>query len=824
MKKRLWLVQIPIILLFTFAYGITWMAETGQINNNFLRASAYPTLRAIAGTFTNAKFRIRGPRPVTEKIIIVEIDDYALSQVGRWPWHRDAIAAVIETILDHGAKVVGIDVVFAEPDPRVPDTLGNLLKSQGLGSVIPDFETDFALRRLLMTPGKGERIVLGWASEGFCQPAYDGTGSDCAITDPEHVARIPADAARFAIPNVIAERGQFDATTTPLITFLGPIMPAPGVFLDVAKHLGAFTSTPDPDGYRRRTPLLTVLNGRIYPSLALETARVGLNDDLEVVLNDQGLVRRIKLKNSDIKVPTNPLGAVEMNFYGRSYSFPYVSAADLLTPLPEDGSPRLVGVRLESLEAPTFLPRPVPQDEPPAAGDGAEKTAETPTQNFHYQLYTADELFKDAIVFLGLSAIGAYDAVAFPFDSLTPGVEGHATIVHNFISGTALRTGAGTWGIVLMMLVMTAGAMLFAVMTSKFESVPALMLFLGSMSAIGIVDQALLFNSRNINVNTSLLYLEITLIFVVTLAMKYVMEEGNRKFIKGAFSKYVAPSIVDSMLKDPTKLTVGGEKKDLTIIFSDIRGFTTFSERMDPKSLSHFLNEYLGQMTEIIFECEGTLDKYIGDAVMAFWGAPGEQPKHAVNACRAAVRMIQRLDELKPVYMEKYGVEVNIGVGVNSGAVSVGNMGSDRIFAYTVIGDHVNLASRLEGLTKYYGAKILTTRFTFDDIEKVGEPLPAHRTLDFVKVKGKKTAVEMIQVFEREYSAEGLQAFEKGRALYLKRQWDDAIAEFKKANQLLRPSADSTDETSMMYMERCETFKQSPPDADWDGSWEMTSK
>jgi adenylate cyclase len=370
---------------------------------------------------------------------------------------------------------------------------------------------------------------------------------------------------------------------------------------------------------------------------------------------------------------------------------------------------------------------------------------------------------------------------------------------------------------------MTVGALFIAYLTDRLEALPALLMFLVVMVGLSAADVKLLF-ANHVNWNTGLMYIEYSMIFVITVAVKYVLEERNKKFIKGAFAKYVSPAIIDSIMKDPSKLTVGGEKRELTIVFSDIRSFTTFSEKMDAKQLAQFLNDYLGIMTDLVFDNEGTLDKYIGDAVMAFWGAPLDQPKHAANACRAAIKMQQALAQHRGRYKETYGIDVNIGIGINSGGVNVGNMGSERIFEYTVIGDHVNLASRLEGLTKYYGAGILTTRFTFDDITKAGEQHPSHRILDFVKVKGKKTAIELIEVMTREVPAEGLRLFSEGREYYSRKDWDIAIDKFSKANELIRPSADEADGPCEMYVERCKEFKQNPPSADWDGSWEMTSK
>jgi adenylate cyclase len=344
---------------------------------------------------------------------------------------------------------------------------------------------------------------------------------------------------------------------------------------------------------------------------------------------------------------------------------------------------------------------------------------------------------------------------------------------------------------------------------------------------MGVFDVKILFSKNNVNWNTSLLAIELAAIFVFTLAAKYVIEERKKKFVRGAFAKYVAPAVVDAILKDPAKLSVGGEKKDLTILFSDIRGFTTFSEKMDAKALSAFLNEYLGIMTEVIFANQGTLDKYIGDAIMAFWGAPLDQADHAQNASRAAVQMMQALEKNRDRFRQQYGVEVDIGIGLNTGIVSVGNMGSNNNFAYTVIGDHVNLASRLEGLTKYYGTGIVTTRFTFDSIKNAGGTEPAHRVLDIVKVKGKRNAVELIQVLDREVSAEGRRAFEEARLFYRHQKWDQAIELFKKANDLImgeEAKLGEMDGACAMYIERCEKLKVNPPGADWDGTWEMESK
>ncbi|MEO5969214.1 MAG: adenylate/guanylate cyclase domain-containing protein, partial [Bdellovibrionia bacterium] len=351
----------------------------------------------------------------------------------------------------------------------------------------------------------------------------------------------------------------------------------------------------------------------------------------------------------------------------------------------------------------------------------------------------------------------------------------------------------------------------------------AIVLFIGTFLILAYVDFRVLFES-NQNWNTIFLYFEISVIFIFTFAVKYLQEEQDKKFIRGAFSKYVAPLIVDSILKDPTKLSLGGEKREMTILFSDIRGFTTFSEKMDAKALASFLNDYLGIMTRIVFANRGTLDKYIGDAVMAFWGAPLEDPQHAYQACCAAREMAKALSDNRERFRTQYGIEVHAGIGINSGVVNVGNMGSESNFEYTVIGDQVNLASRVEGITKEYGVEIITTEFTFDCVAKSGKEFLPHRILDNVKVKGKKSAVKLIQLIPEGFESEALQLFNEGREFYLARKWDEAMAKFEAADRLLSPQEGAHDGPCVTYLERCQAFKLTPPADDWDGSWKMETK
>jgi adenylate cyclase len=777
LKNKLWLLQLPFVVLCTLAFYVSELGVNGQLENQFLRKSVFPKLRNLSSLSTDMKFKLRGHQEPRNKIVVVAIDNESIDAVGRWPWHRNSTSYLIQRTFELGAKAVALDIVFSESDQRIPDELKQEMGDESsFAKLKAKLETDPLLTNVITF--FNDRLVLGWAPMGICQPLYAGA-QDCPVNDPEIIKSLPADYEKFAAIQESAEK--FDPTRTTIPSVISVVANLPE-YSAAGKHAGFFYVEPDPDGIVRRVPMAVMMQGKPYPSLPLELARAGREDNLKVEFDDHHRFKSMSFAQEGSKIPVTPLGAAEVNFRGPSNTFKYVSAQELMS---IDNSGRAI------------------------ASVGTK------------------ELLKDAYVFIGISALGVYDMRATPYDANIPGVEVHANVLDNILSKDFLKRGQGwsdpRWLYVFMIL----GGILFAYLTQKLEAIPVMVLTLSTFAGMGFLDVKVLFSHSNVNWNTSLLFVELSSIAIFTVAMKYVIEERNKKFVRGAWAKFVAPAVVDAMIKDPEKLKVGGEKRELTILFSDIRGFTTFSEKMDAKALSSFLNDYLAIMTDIVFANEGTLDKYIGDAIMAFWGAPLDQPKHAQNACRAAVQMMQALARNKDRFREQYGVEVDIGIGLNTGTVSVGNMGSVNNFAYTVIGDHVNLASRLEGLTKYYGTSVLTTRYTFEAMQKVAGVEPAHRVLDFVKVKGKRNAVELIQVLEEQMSKEGVELFEQARLFYRHQKWDQAIELFKKANELIMGDAAKLGEVDgpcSMYIERCEKLKLNPPGQDWDGTWEMDTK
>ena len=488
MKKKLWILQLPIIAAATYGFLIVHWGSQGLLESPFSRNWLFPKLRSLQGKVTDLKFNVRGPETPKNRVVIVEIDSPSLEAFGRWPWHRDKTAYLIDRIHQAGAKVIGLDMVFSEPDKRVSEELRGILQEHKLDQFIPDLETDNQLATVIKSTKNN--VVLGWTSENSCIPALDN-GDECPISDKTRVSELPEELDRFSYEQFVGPT-IFDQTKAHLITNLNFIANIP-LFSKEALHAGYFNTWQDNDGITRRTNLVTTAQNQAFPSLALAMAKVGLNEKLELERTAENKVAKIRFTGSGKIIETTELGAMEINFRGPGYTFQYVSALDVM----EDSKEYTVskGRALASvprLEGLTIL--------------------------------------KDAYVLVGLSALGAFDMRAFPFDSNVPGVEGHANILDNLLAGDWLlgeSKSAPEW---ILLILMTIGAIFFALAISRLESVPALLVFVFVMSGFTFGDFYVLFSKFKINWNTSLLYMELTSMFVFTLAMNYVLEERNKKY------------------------------------------------------------------------------------------------------------------------------------------------------------------------------------------------------------------------------------------------------------------------------------------------------
>jgi adenylate cyclase len=659
----------------------------------------------------DARFRIRGPITPNKRVVVVAIDHKSIKEIGRWPWSREVTARLIEHLAQYGATVTALDIVFSEQQ---------------------DSARDAALSAAVAV---ADNVVLGYFFRDEEQPI-------------EPVSLLQLESAKVKLVRVAdgvtsIPLGEYRSVDTNL-ALIGK----------GARDFGFFNARPDGDGLYRRSLLLLLFNGDIYPSLAMKALRHYLGQEIMLDIQPWG-VDAIQL--GELRVPSREDGTLALNHYGPAGSFQTISASDVI-------KKRL----------------------PPDA-------------------------LKGAIAFVGATEIGIFDIRPTPFDATQPGVELHATVAANALDSRFLRHDGTTQTLELISLL--ALPLLLGIGLAFVPGTLAGLAVFGGMALLFWTANYLAFAQglRDMTLLYPLLGLGLT--YLGSEAWRNLVVERKGRQLKKAFSNYVSPDLVKQIEKNPDKLVLGGEQRELSILFSDIRGFTTVSEDLTPPELVALLNEYLSPMTRIVLEERGTLDKFIGDAVMAIFNAPLDVPLHAVHACRAAVRMLEELQRLNTGFVSRGMHSLDIGIGINTGPAVVGNMGADIRIDYTAIGDSVNLASRLEGLNKLYGSHILVSE---DTRQQVPPDMFCFREVDRVRVKGKHKPVvlfellvdrqELLPGFEAALEQYRAQAFEAARLMFdeLTQQYDDG--------------------PSRLYSSRCAEYLLTPPPAGWDGIYTAKSK
>jgi adenylate cyclase len=574
------------------------------------------------------------------------------------------------------------------------------------------------------------------------------------------------------------------------------------LFQEQAAYTGSFNATQDPDGTLRKASMFFRTGNRIgtsyIPSLALQTYLVATGYRADVTIDvdpkhpDQKIITKFEIKDSSKdpevivgNVPVDEQGMIHINYSGGRNVYPYLPAKELF-----NGKE-------------TALISQVALD---------EKTGRHYIQEF--EVKKADFIKGRSFIF-GATAIGVYDLRVTPFDKNFPGPETHVSALGNLFSQNFIRTHSKEDS--FMLWVALGLGILISVFISITSAIPGFLMTVGAFIVIFLVDQYLL--TKGLILTMALPFTLVLSLYVFLFFYKYLTEERKKKYLKSTFSKYVSPAVVDEILKDPENIELGGKKMRMSVFFSDVRGFTTISEKLDPKVLSDVLNLYLTPMTELVFQNKGTLDKYMGDAVMAFFGAPIAYPDHAKYACRCALQSIEKLKDVNEKFKALGLDPIDIGVGVNTSEMSVGNMGSDTVRSYTVMGDAVNLGSRLEGITKEYKVRIIISQFTRAEIKDDF----VVREVDWVRVKGKNEPIRIFELMAEgkpsEQFATVVKNFEEGFQLYLKKDFRTAIAKFEACLQA-RPE----DGPSLVYIERCHDFLAEPPPENWDGVYVMKTK
>ena len=539
-----------------------------------------------------------------------------------------------------------------------------------------------------------------------------------------------------------------------------PIAP----IMDAAWGLGVINIRPEADGVVRRLAPLEGLRGAVFPTLSLATF-IKLNQVGKVVQDAHSL------RVGPAVIPLDNDGRVLLKYYGGLGTYKDYTIAAILQSGMDVLSGRDPMVPLEA--------------------------------------------FKDKIVFVGAKAASLYDLRSTPMDDALPGVEIHATFLNNLLEHDHLHP-APDWVRALLV-----GLLLWATLSA---SLLARNVWAGAAALVGLglcfVGGAVVFYRYNM-----WLYLVMPLgaqgfVFIMATLINYYGEGREKSAVRTAFSRYLSPKVVEAVLDNPDMLSLGGSRRVMTCFFSDLAGFTSISEALSPEDLVQLLNRYLSIMTSVILRHGGTVDKFEGDAIMAFWGAPLIQEDHSLRACKAALEQQAEMDKFRAKALAEGLPELHVRMGLNTGPMIVGNMGSEERFDYTVMGDSVNLASRLEGANKAYGTYIMVSETTYAEVSDQVEV----RELDLLRVKGKQ---EPIRVFELMALANQLSPekaslraeYEKGLALYRAMDFEKAETVFEAALALAPADGPST-----VYLERCRAYRKEPPPPDWDRVFTMTSK
>jgi adenylate cyclase len=775
-------ISVALTLFATAVYYTAFLGEKPTPLFDFVKRIEFDSL--------DTRFRFRGQTPTDPRIIIVDIDQHSQEVLGRWPFPRLYFAKLLDELRQDDARVAAFDITFSQPDAtaRPLQILRDQLKEEQkkglpanpqLLAKIAQLEEQFNYdKQFAEAIQKFGRVVLG---NYFLYTEADLRG----VTDAQ-LDRYANLIAFFTFPQVRPEASAKGAGDEggeqgrlKLIEFYETANLVPrGAEANtevltgaVAQEQGAgfFNVSIDPDGVVRRLPL-ALPYGRsadpkdwdIYASIDVQALRIFLGVSIQDTVLNYGAAGVSSVEfGKNLVVHPDHVSRMTVDFHGPARTYPYVSFADAALGKFPRGS------------------------------------------------------FKNKIVLVGASATGIGDLRVTPYGSLDfPGVEIHANMIDNMLNKQFLLRGADQaladlgwiffFGIPL--------GMWLAVVQPRWMALGFLL-----AAPFAAINYWAFRHEWWLNFTVPLLFTLVPNVSLVALYRVLVEEQEKRK-VRGAFQQYVSPEVIRRLLSDPER--VKPRKTPITILFSDVRGFTTISEALDAQELANLLNSYLTEMTRIIFRNRGTLDKYIGDAVMAIWGAPFDEPEHASRCCKAALEMLSRLAELQQTWRERGLPALEIGIGINTGVASVGNMGSALRYGYTAMGDAVNLASRLEGLNKEYGTRVIISESTYAGVR--GDALVT-RELDLIRVKGKVQPVTIYEVLSPEMIANGgqdlVELFTRGHAAYRQREWNNARQIFEAV--LARWPGDGP---AHVFLSRCEQYLAEAPEADWDGVYEMKHK
>jgi adenylate cyclase len=692
-------------------------------------------------------FQVIEPRVATQRpVVIVDIDEKSLREIGQWPWPRTRIADLIIRLTDLGAIVIAFDVVFAEPDRLSPHVVADIFRDL-------DEETRGKLRKMpsndqvMAQSMRQSKVVLG------------ETGLPSVVPQPDVPPPPPGLAMLGTDPKPY------------LFNFPGRLRNIP-ILEKSAAGRGLFSIRSERDGIVRRVPMIMVAQGDVLASLTFEMLRVVSGSSTILVRSDEAGVRSVAIPG--FEMPTDRHGQLWIHFAPHDPAR-YVSAVDVL--------------------------------------EGR----------------VTSERVSRRLVLVGTSAAGLLDLKTTPLDPNMPGVEVHAQVLESMLTRSILSSPNYAIAAELSVAFVTGLAI---IALAPVLGPVYLLVFGATIIALLVGVSWYLFTQHLLLIDFTFPLLSSLVIYLTLVFANYVKEQAQRRRIRSAFSQYLSPTLVEQLAQSPEKLVLGGEQREMTIMFSDVRGFTTISEiyKDNPQGLTTLMNRFLTPLTNAIIDRKGTIDKYMGDAIMAFWNAPLDDSAHELNACEAALDMLERVEQLNREREQEAQngtvpfIPIRIGVGINTGTCVVGNMGSDLRFDYSVLGDSVNLASRLEGQCKSYGLPIIIGSKTAQAVRNKF----ALFELDFIAVKGKKEPEVVYAILGREdlASSAKFQCWRdqniKMLSLYRKRDWKAALAALEQGRAIDEENRFRT--LYDVYAERIRLFQINPPPDDWDGAYALETK
>jgi adenylate cyclase len=707
-----------------------------------------PFINHLDALIYDTKVRLTMPQSMDQRVAILDIDEKSLAEQGRWPWGRDKLATLMNKLFDqYGVKLVGFDVVFAEPDEssglKSLETLAKkeLKDAPVFQSALKELRPQLDYDARFAAAVKNRPVILGY----YFSSKEGGVSSGAA---PEPV---------FPAGTFNGRRIAF----TQWVSFGANL----AEFQQSAAGAGHFNPLVDPnDGISRRVPLLVEYKGQYYESLALAMVR-NLLGNPPITPGYPGnspasyaAMEWLDLKTTGggvMRIPVDENAATLIPYRGDQGSFPYISITDVLN----DRIPK--------------------------------------------------EKLAGRVIVVGTTAPGLMDLRATPVGAAYPGVEIHANLIAGMLDGAIKHKPPYILGADVLTVLIAGAVMAF------------LLPILSPLRAtlVGIIVLLLLLSLNfgfwhvsNVVLPLANAMIAVVLLYAMNMSWGYFVESRTKRQLTGLFGQYVPPELVEEMSRDPENYSMAGRKAELTVLFSDVRGFTTISEGLEPDELATLMNEYLGAMTVVVRKHRGTLDKYIGDAIMAFWGAPVDDPEHAKNAVLTGLEMHVALHELNKNLMARGWPELKIGVGVNTGPMTVGDMGSPVRQSYTVMGDAVNLGSRLEGITKQYGVGFIVGESTRELLKKEF----VFRELDRVRVKGKEDPVGIYEPVGEEGKVaredlDEIKLWNQALRSYRSQDWDQSEVALMNL-QRMKPRY-----LYDLYVKRVEHLRKEPPGENWDG-------